>query len=335
MAEQTVVPASSAGEIEDVFGGRNNVSIEEFTRYRQNPEKFKTADTADSTPADMPEETEQSRADEAESAPESDPEETQEPPHKVSGAERRIKQLLAEKKDLQRQLEAATSQDVKAESSPAKATQQTASPQAQFYTRPKPTVDDRNQDGTSKFAAYEDFVEDLADWKAEQRLFAAQRDAVAQAEAKKLEAKVEEARGRHENFDEVKDALLAKLIGSDARPLVPVDVLAMMNDSDYMADLVYTIGSDEQEAAQFVKMAKTNPHQAVRYIAKVEALIEDELSKSAEPNGKAPERQTKAPKPPSPVGGSSSRAFDVSDESLSPEEWMRKRNSDLARRHKG
>jgi hypothetical protein len=46
-------------------------------------------------------------------------------------------------------------------------------------------------------------------------------------------------------------------------------------------------------------------------------------------------RKTSAPRPPSPVGGASSRGFDPSDESLSTEEWARQRNQDRRRRGLG
>ena len=56
--------------------------------------------------------------------------------------------------------------------------------------------------------------------------------------------------------------------------------------------------------------------------------------KAARPSTSEARKTTSAPKPPSPVGGGSSRAFDVSDESLSADAWFHKRNADLARRGK-
>jgi hypothetical protein len=106
--------------------------------------------------------------------------------------------------------------------------------------------------------------------------------------------------------------------------------------------VLYTIGSDDAELAKFIEMAKANPNKAIRYVAKVESLIADELAKPKETparaeNGQfkpnAPEKKsTSAPKPPSPVNnGGHSRAFDPSDDSLSPEEWMRQRNKALGK----
>jgi len=61
---------------------------------------------------------------------------------------------------------------------------------------------------------------------------------------------------------------------------------------------------------------------------------EQGIREKQKPSEKAPEpkKSTWTAKPPSPVGGTSSRSFDVSDESLSPEEWMRKRNAQLERK---
>jgi len=96
--------------------------------------------------------------------------------------------------------------------------------------------------------------------------------------------------------------------------------------------LIYTIGTDQKTMKELERLSRVNPSQAIRYIATLEAGIRLELA--AEPNAAAtPEpKKTAAPKPPSPVNGASSRAFDVSDESLSPDDWARKRNQQLASR---
>jgi hypothetical protein len=83
---------------------------------------------------------------------------------------------------------------------------------------------------------------------------------------------------------------------------------------------------------KFLAMAKSDPFKALDYIAVTENLIREELAKGGKGESEAPERKTTAPKPPSPVSGASSRAFDVSDESLSAEEWARKRNAQIAKK---
>ena len=106
---------------------------------------------ADSAPAK-----ESSEPEKAEAAP--DPESgkhTQEPRKAKAGAEERIKELLAENKRLKAEREAKT--EVKAESSPAP---QPVQPQ---FTRPKPTADDKNPDGSPKYKTLEELFEDVAD----------------------------------------------------------------------------------------------------------------------------------------------------------------------------
>jgi hypothetical protein len=96
--DEPVIADSTPAEVEDVFQGQS-VSLSEFSKYRADgelPSRFK--------PNDTPEETVVPEAEEPEPEPESEPDATQEPPQKVSGAEKRIKQLLAEKKELERKL---------------------------------------------------------------------------------------------------------------------------------------------------------------------------------------------------------------------------------------
>jgi hypothetical protein len=175
----------------------------------------------------------------------------------------------------------------------------------QQFTRPKPTPEDKNPDGTPKFSVYEDYIEDLADWKSEQREAKRDKEQAQQAQTRELNAKVESARSRYENFDDVLQPTVDAIVGDAA--ISPV-VKHMLNDSEVLPDLIFTIGSSEKELASFVKMAKENPGKALRYIALTESLIAEELEGKAKPTSEAkPEPpakpQTAAPKPPSEVGG--------------------------------
>jgi hypothetical protein len=316
MSEQTTA-ASSPAEASDVFQGQS-VSMDEFTRYRQSgelPTRFKPAEHVESAPADSPEQT----VEEPESAPDSDPEETQEQPPKGSGAEKRIKQLLARVKELERSQQPAAKQDATPDPSTAPAQQ------APQYTRPKPTAEDKAQDGSPKYGTYEDFVEELADWKAEQRWVGAQREAAARAQTAELETKVADAHARYgDAFDASRDAFTKATMGPNGEPLIPVGILNMVSDSDILTDLVHKIGSDPDDLTKFVRMARTNPRQAILHIAQIEGAIKAELA--GEPTSvKTPAPpKTQAPKPPSPVSGGSSRAF-------SADEWMRKRNKQIGK----
>jgi len=317
MAEETQAVSSPAEEI-DVFQGQN-VSMAEFQKYRTEgelPERFQPAEPAAPAPADPP------AGDEPETEPDSEPDEAQEPP-KGSGAEKRIKQLLARTKELERKL--AEKPDVAPESSPAKA-------EAQQYTRPKPTAEDKKEDGTPKYTTYEDFVEDLADWKGEQRDVKNRREQE-QLDAKKaLQAQLDEARTRYDDADDVIFPA-NEAIQSAKIPLVVKEVFAK---SALFVDLCYVVGSDPDELKKFFALAQSNPREAIGKVFEYERGIREELARPRDDKGQfvagAPEqKKTNAPKPPSPVSGASSRAFDVSDDSLSPDEWMRKRNKQLGK----
>jgi len=318
MPEETVVAESSAAD--DVFGGQQP-TLDEYNSYRQSgelPERFKPAEPAESATADEPEEKAEPEGDEPETEPESDPEEAQEQPQK--GAEKRIKQLLAKTKELERQL--AEKQGAKTDPPPA---------QPQQTTRTKPTAEDRDDKGNPKYTTYEDFVEDLADWKAEQRVETAKREQAQQEAQKALKATLDEARTRYEDADDVIFPA-AKAINEAQIPAAVKEVFA---GSDLFIDLCYVVGSDPDELKKFISLAQNNPRAAIGKVFEYERGIKEELSPKRDDKGKfaAPEpKKTNAPKPPSPVGGASTRAFDVSDESLSPEEWMRKRNSELEKR---
>lgn len=327
MSEQQTQAASSPAEVQDVFQGQQP-TMAEYASYRQTgevPARFKPAEKAESAPAAAPEETVESEGDEPETAPESESEdEAQEPPQKGSGAEKRIKQLLAKVKELER-IATAAKPDASA-SSPAQ-------PQQPQAADKEPTIEDTNPDGTPKFKTYEDYVRAQARWEARQEIAEVLRKQAEQQALQTLKAKLDESRARYEDADEV--IFPAAQTIRDAQ--IPQAVKEVFSQSDLFTDLCYVVGSDPAELNKFISLAQSNPRAALAKVFEYERGIREELSKAgkeaAEPSGKAPEKkQTQAPKPPSPVGGGSSRAFDVSDESLSADEWAKKRNAQLLKR---
>lgn len=236
----------------------------------------------------------------AKTAGESETPKTQEKPKEQpkpkQTAEERIAQLEATIEVIRKRAE--IKKTPTAESSPAK-------PEVVSATRTKPTPEDKKEDGNPKYATYEDYVEELADWKADQRWATQQRAQQQQSQANELNAKVAEARTRYENFDEVMTPTVAAIVGdADVSPAVK----AMLNDSDVLPDLIFTIGSNKEELASFVKMAKESPGKALRYIALTESLIAEELAGKKETSEKPAEEapvkpKTQAPRPPSEAGG--------------------------------
>lgn len=320
MATETQA-ASSPVEAADPFNGQSP-TLHEFNSYRvtgEIPARFAPAEDADSATA---EET-SAEGEEPETAPETAPEDDQEPPEGIGNkARRRFEKLLAENKALKAAQQA--KQDAPPVPSPAPQVAQVAP------VRPEPSVNDTNEDGTLKYADLTDYVKALGRWSAEQTLHEAHQREVQQRQLSQVQENVEDARKRYgAEFDSVIEPTAAAIMGDKT---IPVAVKQMMADSDVLSELIYTIGTDQETMKKLESLARVNPSQAIRYIATLEAGIRLELV--AEPSTSAtPEpKKTGAPKPPSPVTGASSRAFDVSDESLSADDWARKRNQQLARR---
>jgi len=292
MAESTIVTAEpSTAPVVDITRGplvdMTGDQRAEFRRTGELPEPPKKQEEA-ATSAETKVETGEATAPKK-------PQETRRKPD----AEHRIGELTAETKRLKAELEAMRTPKP-AEAVKSAPVQQPAPQQ----TRTKPTAEDKGQDGKPKYETYEDFVEDLADWKAEQRWSNQQREAQQKEQGRALQAKVEEARGRYEKFDEVLTPTLNAIVGDQQ---VSPAVKAMLNDSEVLPDLIFTLGSNAKELAAFVKMAKENSGKALRYVALTESLIAEELEakKAPAPKTETPpvKTQTSAPKPPAEVGG--------------------------------
>lgn len=315
MADQQTEAASSPAEVVDPFKGEQP-SLEEYSQYRKDgelPARFKPE--SESATDDTQEETEEAEAEEPEPEPDSEPEESQEQP-KVSPAQKRIKQLLAENAELKRQQ--AAKPDGKTESSP--------------VAVKEPTPEDLNADGTPKFKTYEEFTKALARHEAKLERAEWERSQAQQQASRELQTKLDEARDRYEDADE------AIFPAADAvnKAQIPLAVKEVFSQSEHFVDLCYVVGSDPKELKDFIRLAETNPRAAIGKIFEYERGIQEELSKDVKRDAQGkfvPEgNKTRAPKPASTVGGTSVRAFDANDETLSPEVWFQKRNAELVKK---
>lgn len=337
MSEETQA-ASSPAEVADVFNGETP-SLAEFNHYRETgevPERFRPAENAESASAE--EEDDPSEGEESESASESDTGEEQQEKGKKpkrQTAEERIAQLEAtidkikRGAGIERKAEVATATDSKDQP---KVPQNYGEWRKSF--KPSEWIEQYGKDHPQESyedanAAMSDYLDDI---RSQFKAIEQQRS----SQAKELTNKVTDARSRYgEEFDEILQPTVEKIV-SDAR--INPAIKEVINDSDLIADLIFVLGTDEK-ALNDLRSLPTG--KALRYIAALENGIIEELAETEEEtprdeDGKfvaSPAKpKTNAPKPPSPVGGASTGAFDVSDESLSPEEWMRKRNADLAKR---
>lgn len=321
MSVETAVPESSATEavatrpgMEVSRGPLVDLTPEQRKDYRATGELPKTEAPAAST------ETGESVPPKQQGAPKVEPK-------KGETAEERIAKLEANIERIKSQ--AGLNKPKPADSEPAKPVVQ------QPATYSKPTSEDKNPDGTFKYGTHEEFTEALLDWKWEHKKAddALAKQQIDQTNA--LDAKIEKARSRYENLDEVVTPAANEIIGD--KEISPV-IKQMLYDSDITPDLIYALASNKEEFNDFLKLAKTNPGKAIRLVAITESLTIQELEGKPVPVEKPATPRTQAPKPPAEAGGraatppdSLQAALEASGGKLTPSmkaEFLRK---DLAR----
>ncbi len=299
MSEETVSAGSSAAE-------GTQEKFTQFTGWDEDGNPVVTRkpgaqgqESAESASADASKETEPDDA--ADSAAKKQQEERH-----VPRTEKRIKELASRVKQLEGELEDARKpKKTEAESSPARQPEPKA-PQ-QEPTRPKPSQTDKGPDGKPKYASYEDFVEDLADWKAEQRMAAREAEQRQRALLEQTTTALREAQARYPDFMEKAKPLVQELNKGDANEMA----LNRLNRSPHLADVLYAIGGSEESAADFLAAMRADPSKAIEVIVLMEQEIARELGKGGQPNGKRetvqqeapPAKNPRAPKPPAEVGG--------------------------------
>lgn len=278
------------------------------------PEKPKTEPAA-SSPAD----TEKAPKADATASPATKQESTEYKPK----TEKRFQELLSERDRLKAENEALKAP--KPATEPAKPVQQ-----LQQTAQREPTVEDKNQDGTFKYKTYEEFVKAQARWEVRQELAEQRQRETEQTKTQELLVKVNDARTRYgkEKVDEIIFPT-SNAIRDDAA--IPLAVKAMIGDSEVFPDLIFTLGSDKAEFASFLQLAKTEPGKALRRIANMERLINEELSKgtaaagrdangkftAAQPSTPAKRGPESAPAPPLEIGHRGTGTMDPAADALS------------------
>lgn len=214
---------------------------------------------------------------------------------KKGGVQKRIGELVREREDARREKDYWREQAMKGQpkSEPTK-------------TEEKPKVD--------QFQSYEDYLEALADYKAEQKFTEREkkREQESQQERAKREfdevrstfaERVEQAAEKYEDFEEV--------AFSENVPISEAMSMAIMS-SELGPDLLYHLGQNPKESA---RIARLPPIAAVRELGKLEAKLSETPTK----------RASKAPEPIKPVGNRAEVEKDPSD--MSPKEfaaWRKK-----------
>lgn len=184
--------------------------------------------------------------------------------------------------------------------------------------------------------ALEQYVEAVADWKAEQRELKAREEAAKEAAKKaqtdaatKIKQQLDAGTEKFgEDFEDQANAFF------DALPEQVRNVVGHLTiNSESGHELVHLLASDK---AHLTALSKLHPVAAAAYVGRIESRLE--ANNSGQAAEAKPEPTTKAPKPPSTVtrGTPAAKAFDPNDaklaEELTAEEWARKRNAELRQR---
>jgi hypothetical protein len=325
MSEQVVETAIAP----DPFGNEPT-TLAEFDAYRQTgevPERFKETprdeqgrfktskpDVQESAPADAPKVEEAVNA--SDSAPEK-PQEVDQEEVQGKGAEKRIRQLLARVKELESKTDvkpdsSTTKSDVKAESSTAK---------------PKPS--------RPNIATFQGTVDEFE--KAQEEYDTYLRDELRSEVTKQvteqvlntqLQKQIEDAEKETPGFREKAQTVVAVMNKKETAPLAEY-----LQRAGFVPVVKY-LGEHPEELSTLDELSKTDFLEAMAETVRIHDRILKPSTKAApapvvKPAPKAAEKYA----PIEPVGArATSKAFDVNDESLSPDEWARKRNAEIAKR---
>lgn len=192
--------------------------------------------------------------------------------------------------------------------------------QAQQPTAKQPANDGRPREEDFQGKPYSEYVEKLAEWKAE-KLFetklaareqetktqTAQRQAAEQAQ--KVKEKLSAGADEYPDFEDVALA--------DHVPITQAMAHAIA-ESDVPARVAYYLGSHLDEAK---RISQLPPTQQIRAIAKIESTLSE------------PPPTSKAPPPIRPSSPKASGEIDP--DKLSGEEWLKWRQNDLKRKRSG
>src|SRR5215472_16941873 len=346
MPEDVATPAASSPaeqtaatpEQQPTFSVPTNA--EDYARWRTTGELPDQPSSKDPAPSNKPKPSSKDSAPSSKSVPDSDPGGI----HKRPGAEGRKEDLNREIRELNEEVNALKAQrdrlrqpaespekkDVKPDSSTAKP----AEPKGpQRPVRPK--QDDFKT--WEEFQAADDkYLEDLADYKAEQKYQEHETRRKQEEATQAMQARLDKARERYGEEAEPRIIGTAKAVFDHKE--VAAAVKHAIGRSSVMVDALYVMGGKPADLEKFVDLAIKDPLEALREWFTVEDLVRTELEKSnangnskPAPNGNygTPERdedgrflsarppaKRNAPAPPTELGGNSSPSADERDRAV-------------------
>ena len=235
---------------------------------------------------------------------ESSPEPNQQERKKPSESEKRIKELLGKVKELE---------DENGKLKPR------ANRKPEAKTRLKPTMEDKNADGTPKYpatnAGFEKYTDDVIEWREQER---DSKKATERAETEKTEreTKIAELRKKQEESWNAQAAESVKKHDDFEAVAYAKDVPLVANSlpdqwllrSPMGSEMLYWFG---QHKAELKRINSLHPDDQLRELVK----LEDKLSEPA------PNLVTRASKPPSEVGARQSATTDPVKAALDADDY--------------
>jgi hypothetical protein len=181
--------------------------------------------------------------------------------------------------------------------------------------RPKPTPQDTDDKGKAKYKTYEEYLEDLADWKAEQKLAAFRKEQAEQLEQSKQREQqdtasrqfTEQVNAVMERYPDFKEVALDTNLPVPQGGVVEQWILRLSAAGDVTgAELLYHLAKNPDHLKAINDM---NPVDAAREMVLLEAELSGE-EPAAEEQPKGPNRVSKAPPPVPEVGNRSAAGND-------------------------
>jgi len=267
----------------------------------------------------------------AETAPESaagTPESESDKKSKGGGFQRRIDKLtkrgteleesLREEREARQRLEAKL-----AGRDPAELTKKQQS--TELGARPKPKTDDKNPDGTAKYADFEAYEDDLLAWNREKIKAELTADSKKAAEGEQIRQQDQKI---IENFTKKKDAAMEKyadfeevVLDEDAPEIKPGSVIDgfILDPENEGLEVLYYLRKNPDEVGRISAMS---PQKQIRELGKIEEKILEDSKSDSSPEPK----KAALPAPIKPISTSTSKSA-VSPDKMSMEEYAKWRRA--------
>jgi hypothetical protein len=199
--------------------------------------------------------------------------------------------------------------------------QETTEQPAKPPERPKrPKYADFEGNEEAYEAAMDKHEEELAAWKADQAIERYKKEQADTSTRNELTEKLSEAETRYgEEAQQIITSTVGQIVGDSK---IPAAVKGIINGSPVLVDLMYVMGQNPDDLADFIKTARTDPGEAIRRAVVLERLVMEELSGRNGKKAKGEDTQTvekpaisskkftKAPPPPEEIGGNKGAAPD-------------------------